>query len=177
MHRAAARLPPPPCVLFERGRMMRKQILLCMLLCLAAVVLYSCRAKRLPDGVSIESLFYETWFMMAGTETSLSISRENDGFAIVRTVGWEEPSRRARVSEEMGKNVADILREHNVLSWDGFSGHDPMIDDGKSFTLSIAFDNGTTISARGTNRRPKGMGQAMREIEDLFDQFLREPEQ
>ena len=156
---------------------MRKPILLCILLGLAAAVMCGCRAKRLPEGVSIESLSYETRFMMAGTETSLSISRENDGFTVVRTVGWEEPSCRARVSEEMGKNVADILREHNVLSWEGFSGYDPMIADGESFTLTIAFDDGTTISARGTNKRPKGMGQAMREIENLFDQLLWEPEQ
>ncbi|MBR5289079.1 MAG: hypothetical protein IKU34_10915 [Clostridia bacterium] len=156
---------------------MRKQILLCILLGLAAVVLWGCRAKRLPEGVSVETLRYETWFMMAGSETSLSISREDDGFTVVRTVGWEEPSRRAHGSAQMGKNIADILREHDVLSWDGFSGHDPLIDDGESFTLTIAFDDGTTISARGTNRRPKGMGQAMREIENLFDQLLWEPEQ
>ena len=156
---------------------MRKQILLCILLVLAAAVLCGCRAKRLPEGVSIESLSYETRFMMAGSETSLSISRENDGFVIVRTVGWKESSRRARGSAQMGRNVADILRKHDVLSWDGFSGYDPLIADGESFTLSIAFDDGTAISARGTNKRPKGMGQAMREIENLFDQLLWEPEQ
>ena len=156
---------------------MRKQVLLCILLGLAAVVLCSCRAKRLPESVSIESLCYETRGMMAGAETSLSIFREDNGFEIVCTGGGGEPSRRARASEEMGRSVADILREHNVLSWDGFSGHDLMILDGESFTLRIAFDDGTAISARGTNASPQEMGQALREIENLFDQLLWEPEQ
>lgn len=156
---------------------MRKSILCCLLIGLVVIVLCSFRTKRLPEGVGLESFRYETSGMMAGAETSLSIFREQDGFVIVRTGNWGEPSRRARGSAEMGKKIANILCENHALSWDGFSGHDSMMLDGKSFELTIAFDDGTTISARGTNRRPKGMGQALQEIENLFDQLLWETEQ
>ena len=111
---------------------MRKSILCCLLIGLVIIVLRSFWTKRIPEGVGIESFRYETYGMMAGTEMSLSILREED---------------------------------------------DSMILDGESFRLTIAFDDGTIISARGTNRRPKGMGQALREIENLFDQLLWETEQ
>ena len=85
--------------------------------------------------------------------------------------------RRAYVEQTVGGQVTDILRAHDALSWNGFEKSNPLVMDGSSFILSITFDDGTTISARGTNSYPKGLSAAMREIEDLFDRFLREPEQ
>ena len=156
---------------------MRKQILLCVLLFLAAALLGGCQRKRLKDGVLIESFSYETVGTAMGSETALSIVREGDGFTVTQSFGGGRTVRRAYVGQTDGAQATDILRAHNALAWDGFAKSDPHMLDGTSFSLSIALSDGTAISARGTNSYPKGLSAAVKEIRDLFDRFLREPEQ
>ena len=157
--------------------MMRKQILLCFLLFLAAALLGGCQRKRLKEDVLVESFSYETIGTAMGSETELSIVREGDGFAVTQSSGGGHTVRSAYVEQAVGGQVTDILRAHNALSWNGFAQSDPHMLAGTSFTLFIAFDDGTTISARGTNSYPKGLSAAVQEIRDLFDRFLRESEQ
>lgn len=156
---------------------MRKQILLCFLLFLAAALLSGCQRKRLKEDVLVESFSYETIGTAMGSETEISIVREGDGFTVTQSFGGGRTVRRAYVGQTVGAQATDILRAHNAFAWNGFAKSDPHILDGTSFTLFIAFDDGTTISARGTNSYPKGLSAAVREIRDLFDRFLREPEQ
>jgi len=156
---------------------MRKQILLCFLLFLAAALLGGCQRKRLKEDVLVESFSYETVGTAMGSETTFSIVREDGGFTVTQSSGGGQFVRTAHVEREIMVQTTDILRAHNALAWDGFAQSDSRMLDGTSFTLSIAFDDGTTISARGTNSYPKGLSAAVREIKDLIDRFLRESEQ
>ena len=156
---------------------MRKQILICFLLFLAAALLGGCQRKRLKDGVLIESFSYETVGTAMGSETALSIVRDDGGFTVTERFANGATVRKAYVGQTVGAQATDILRAHNVLSWNGFAKSDPHMLDGTSFSLSIAFSDGTAISARGTNSYPKGLSAAVKEIRDLLDRFLREPEQ
>ena len=156
---------------------MRKQVLLCFLLFLAAALLGGCQRKRLAQDILLEYLCYETSGTAMGSETELSIVWEGDGFTVAQSSDEGQTVRSAYVEQTVGKQVTDILREHDVLSWDGYVKSNPRVLDGTSFTLSIDFGDGTTISARGTNSYPKELHAAMREIEDLFDRVLWESEQ
>ena len=156
---------------------MRKQVLLCFLLFLAAALLGGCQRKRLAQDVLLESFCYETIGTAMGSEMELSIIREGDGFAVTQSFDGEQTVRSAYVEQMVGEQVNDILRAHDALSWNGFEKSNPLVMDGSSFILSITFDDGTTISARGTNSYPKGLSAAVQEIEDLVDRFLSEPEQ
>ena len=156
---------------------MRKQILLCFLLFLAAALLCGCQRRRLKEDVLVESFSYETVGTAMGSETTFSIVREGDGFTVTQSAGGGKTVRSTYADQAAGAQATDILRAHDALAWNGFAKSDPHILDGTSFTLFIAFDDGTTISARGTNSYPKGLSAAVREIKDLFDRFLREPEQ
>ena len=156
---------------------MRKQILLCFLLFLAAALLGGCQRKRLKEDVLVESFSYETVGTAMGSETTFSIVREDGGFTVTQSFGGGRTVRRAYVGETAGAQATDILRAHNALSWDGYAKSDPRVLDGTTFTLSVAFDDGTNISAQGANNYPKGLSAAVGEIKNLFDQFLREPEQ
>lgn len=153
-----------------------RRFLLGILLLLIAFVLTGCR-KRLPDTATIETFVYETRGTAMGSETSLSIAREGDGFIVTQSFGGGQIVRTAHVGRDVVSQATEILRAHNALSWDGFAGSNPNISDGESFTMRIAFDDGSSVAARGTNSYPKGLGTAVHEIEDLFDRFLREPEQ
>lgn len=156
---------------------MRKQMLLCLLLFLAAALLGGCQKKRLKEDVLVESFSYETIGTAMGSETTFSIVREGDGFTVTQSAGGGKTVRSAYADQAAGAQATDILRAHNALSWNGFAKSDPHMLDGTSFTLFIAFDDGTTISARGTNSYPKGLSAAVKEIRDLLDRFLQEPEQ
>ena len=163
---------------FSKGeKMMRKQVLLCFLLFLAAALLSGCQRKRLAQDAVLESFLYETAGMAMGSETSFSIVREGDGFTVTQSSGGGQFVRTAHVEPEIMVQMTDILRAHNALAWNGFARSDPHMLDGTTFTLSVAFDDGTTISAQGANNYPKGLSAAVGEIKNLFDQFLREPEQ
>ena len=157
--------------------MMRKQVLHCLLLLLAIALLSGCHRKRLDGDILVESFLYETFGTEMSSERTFSIVCEEDGVTITQSSGGGQFVRTAHVVQKIMVRVTDILREHDVLSWDGYAKYDPRVLDGTSFTLSIDFGDGTTISAQGTNSYPKGLSAAMREIEDLFDRFLRESEQ
>lgn len=156
---------------------MRKQILLCFLLFLAAVLLGGCQRKRLAQDALLESFCYETAGMAMGSETSFSIVREGDGYAVTESLGGGHIVRSAHIGRETAAQLTDILREYDALSWDGYAKFNPRVLDGASFTLSVAFDDGTTISAWGANSYPKGLSAAVGEIKNLIDRFLSEPEQ
>ena len=153
-----------------------RRFLLGILLLLIAFVLTGCR-KRLPDTATIETFVYETRGMAMGSETSFSIAREGDGFTVTQSSGGGQIVRTAHAGHEVGVTITDILRTHNAHAWNGFAKSDPLVLDGTSFSLFIVFDDGTTISARGTNSYPKGLSAAVREIQSLFDRFLSEPDQ
>lgn len=114
---------------------MRKQILLCFLLFLAAALLGGCQKKRLKDGVLIESFSYETVGTAMGSETALSIVRDDGGFTVTQSSGGGRTVRRAYVGQTAVAQATDILRAHNALSWDGFAKSDPHMLDGTSFSL------------------------------------------
>jgi len=163
---------------FSKGeKMMRKQVLLCFLLFLAAALLSGCQRKRLAQDALLESFLYETAGMEMGSETLFSIVQEGDGYVVTESLGGGTIIRIVHVGQENAAQATDILRAYNALSWDGFAVSDPNIADGESFTLRIAFDDGSSVAARGTNSYPKGMTAAVREIQNLFDRFLSEPEQ
>ena len=156
---------------------MRRQLLLCFLLFLASALMSGCQRKRLAQDVLLESFCYETVGTAMGSETRLSIVREGNGFTVIQSSGGGRNVRSAHVGQEAGGQMTGILRAHNALAWNGFAKSDPRMLDGTSFTLSIAFDDGTTILAQGANNYPKGLSAAVGEIKNLFDQFLWEPEQ
>jgi hypothetical protein len=146
------------------------------MLLLAVCVFAGCQ-KRLPDTATIETFVYETRGTAMGSETSFSIAREGDGFIVTQSAGGGQIVHTAYVGRETVAQATDILRAHNVLSWNEYAESNPLVLDGTSFSLFIVFDDGTTISARGTNSYPKGLSAAVREIQSLFDRFLSEPDQ
>ena len=156
---------------------MRKQILFCILLFLAAALLGGCQRKRIAQDALLESFFYETIGTAIGSETTFSIVREDDGFIVTQSSGGGQFVRTAYAERETMVQATDILRAHDALAWNGFAKTNPHVLDGTSFILHIAFDDGSAISARGTNSYPKGLSAAIQEIKDLFDRFLSELEQ
>lgn len=72
------------------------------------------------------------------------------------------------VDEDFVQKVTDALDTYGVRRWDGFSGCDRRVLDGRSFTLSLRYGGGGHVSAHGYMRWPKGY----REFRDAMDELF-----
>ena len=61
-----------------------------------------------------------------------------------------------------------VIDRYCLKKWDGFSKSDRNVLDGSSFYFSAHFDDGSSISANGYMRYPKGYGEVKAALDGLF---------
>ncbi len=66
------------------------------------------------------------------------------------------------------ERLEQIVRDHNVAAWNGFSRSQKNVLDGDSFHLYIRMANGETLGAGGYEAWPEGYGSVRGELESLF---------
>ena len=88
----------------------------------------------------------------------------------------EDDEQSAIMSTEDATALMEIINRHNLWKWHGFSQSDPLMMDGTSFSLRVAFADGTVIEARGSNRYPSTYSAACAEIDTLFSKYIKELE-
>ncbi len=77
---------------------------------------------------------------------------------------WQE----AIVDADFLSSMESLLHRYNVQGWDGFDGRPFLrVDDGKSFDLSIRFQNGTGVEAMGYAKFPRGFSDFEKELYHL----------
>ena len=81
-----------------------------------------------------------------------------------------------RISSETGEQLRHILMENDVEKWDGFRAPDsPAIELGMRFSLGIAMDTGSRISAYGYAEFPEGFDNIfpllVEFLEDLVSRY------
>ena len=86
--------------------------------------------------------------------------------------GAKEPLRRYADSR-LTEDLTNIIREYQVLSWDGFNKVAKDVLDGSGFSLSLELADGRRISAHGSNSFPKGYHKFERKIEAMFGPYQR----
>ena len=64
--------------------------------------------------------------------------------------------------------LALLVQRYDLEAWDGFSGYDPDVLDGESFSLTIQFADGGEISANGSNAFPPDYAAASHELAALL---------
>ncbi len=71
-------------------------------------------------------------------------------------------------SADVYKDLARCLSACNIISWNGFSGPSPAgMRDGGDFTLHVVLDDGTEISASGTNNYPQNYSTLLSALQQL----------
>lgn len=101
--------------------------------------------------------------------------REEDGkYTAYFWLADEEEPYPVPVDEVWVDQLQDIVYAYNVILWDGFNGSDSVLLDGDSFSISLTFSDGTTVSARGYGSFPAGYGDVSGKIEAHFLQLLPE---
>ncbi len=132
------------------------------------------RNKRVTVGeIKFFSLSY-SFGCMVNSNASYQLKWQDGGYvASVKPVN--EPDENAKsipVPDAFARGLENILKAHRVDKWNGFQKYDKLICDGKSFTLSVIFQDKSSLNARGYVRWPKGYGEVKKEIVALFETVL-----
>ena len=72
--------------------------------------------------------------------------------------------------------ISALLDELDLAAWDGYRQEDSAVLDGESFSLNVAFEDGSGIDAVGTNSFPDGYYEKKGAIQAFFEALMREYE-
>lgn len=70
------------------------------------------------------------------------------------------------------QQLQSLIDQHQLRNWDGFHETDSNVLDGYGFGLTIAFTDGSVVSASGSNSFPDGFSESKRVIDELFIGYL-----
>lgn len=68
--------------------------------------------------------------------------------------------------------LSALVAELALSEWDGFDQTDPDVLDGSSFSLDAAFEDGSTLTAHGSNSFPEGYSEKAARMEDFFKALM-----
>ena len=103
----------------------------------------------------------------------LELTREEDGTHLYA----EELFSGGRIADEkIGHDELDLIcelaGEYRVDLWDGFDENAKNVQDGSNFSLEITLADGSTISARGSNRFPAYYSEVSSSIRTLYGELM-----
>ncbi|MBQ4076400.1 MAG: hypothetical protein IJD65_01785 [Mailhella sp.] len=131
--------------------------------------------KALPP-TNLAALSFRVSGMVLGEDVRLYERMDKGGPVLVlsRVVGYSPDSRKEAVLDAAQLAELEALLEKNgVRSWDGFKGR-PRMDvlDGEGFSLSLAFRDGTQITASGENKFPADYRSFRHDLRLFADNIL-----
>ena len=150
---------------------MRKYILSAVLLALFVPFLTGC-AKPAEIGTIETFSFRQTAGAMMYASTYYGFARADDGSctATIKPAGVpDEQAQVFTVDEDFARALESVLREHEVGRWNGFHKSNSRVSDGRSFSLSVQMQDGTTIEAGGYMKFPKNYAPAADAVAALFE--------
>ena len=122
----------------------------------------------------------------AGSEQTVRLGNVRP-FAVMRTAevnsidgmqGYGYPKVYGAIPVFLGLDAAfsALLDELDLAAWDGYRQEDSTVLDGESFSLNVAFEDGSGIDAVGTNSFPDGYYEKKGAIQAFFEALMREYE-
>lgn len=147
-----------------------KRIVVIMSL-LSLLPLWSCaRSGGKKNDAHIMSFSYHFDGTRGGNSHNYDVRVEDD--KAILTIEEMAHQDYGEMTDSAGMDFMEALealcRKHGVQQYDGFNGYDRDICDGKGFSLSIRYDNGTHVNAHGMNDFPMGYGAFEEALHELF---------
>ena len=78
----------------------------------------------------------------------------------------------AKIGNDVLDRICELAGEYRVDLWDGFDENAKNVQDGSNFALDITLADGSTISARGSNRFPAYYSEVSSEIRTLYGELM-----
>ena len=152
-------------------------IILVIIIVLLLVLLYLSRQEEYNkpiENIKSMHLSYSNGYMM-NANTIYDLSCEDK--CIVKIKPYLIPDNEAKeyeVSEDTMKSLEKLLSDYSVRKWDNFHKSDQYVLDGDSFSFSLYFNDGTSISASGYMMWPENYRSVRDGISTLFDSYIKE---
>ena len=126
--------------------------------------------EKAEDSEMIESFFYSHSGESSDAIRSYEIRKTDRGYLvdISLLVGCK------RIILSMTEEEVTALAESlgDLSAWDGFSEDNPNMLDGESFHLDIAYADGSTVAAWGSNSFPEGYYDIKLAIHAFFQELM-----
>ena len=85
----------------------------------------------------------------------------------------QDDAKKVKLTDEVVKELENLLKKYKVDKWDGFNKHDPNVLDGRSFNLYIEMKDGQNISASGYMKWPDNFGEVAKELDNIFERLYK----
>ena len=148
----------------------RRLVFLCLLLS-DCMLLGACAPAAVPDSPLSRFSFSENSTYIRPVQGYEY--RAEDG---VRTVffhlTYEDEPLAVPVAASWADGLTGLISQYGMMSWNGFDKNDSLLLDGTQFSVSFAFADGTSVTARGYGRFPPNYSDATEAIEAHFLQLL-----
>ncbi len=128
----------------------------------------------ISEDASIEKMEYSyaaTYIGGIYTYSVLKTDEANRLEVVYMSINEDNPYT-ADVSDEDMKALTDIVRRYDMGSWDGYHKSNTNVLDGSSFSILVGLNDGTSISASGSNCGPKDYRAACREIVNILQPYI-----
>ena len=91
-------------------------------------------------------------------------------------IGETKRGRLATIELYLAYTFVLPVTDADLAAWDGYRQEDSAVLDGESFSLNVAFEDGSGIDAVGTNSFPDGYYEKKGAIQAFFEALMREYE-
>ena len=116
------------------------------------------------NGMMASTREYEVLKTVLGMEASMYDGSWQFNKMVSRKSCRQASERYNRQSYEF---FCEKLEQWGVRKWDGFSGSNPDVLDGEMFSLDIELEDGSLMSAHGSNAYPPNYGRFEEMLRDL----------
>lgn len=167
---------------------MKKCVLLCLLIC-AAALLSACRHQpggttnpaptSLPTTTSVGNAPLSYLYFAEGNACRKRVQgyeyrAEAGKHTAYFYLADEEELYPVPVDQAWVDTLTSYITQYNMMAWDGFSGSFDGLLDGTQFYAEFTFADGTAVKASGYGRFPENYGSASDAIDAHFMQLLPE---
>ena len=112
---------------------------------------------------------------IGGDSYSFQVTKQEDGSVLLKYESMELDSygeMERQVEPELLAALEDLYHKHQICQWEGFNKTNEYVLDGSGFSLRLAFQDGKSMSASGSNTWPDGYREYLADLRALIEPYL-----
>ena len=148
----------------------RRRVFLCLLLS-SCMLLCACAPAAVPDQPLSRFSFSESSSYIRPIQ-GYEYRMEDGAHRVFFHLAHADEPLAMPVEASWADGLSGLIRQYGMMGWNGFDKSDSLLLDGTQFSVSFAFTDGTSVTARGYGRFPPNYSDATEAVEAHFLQLL-----
>ena len=130
--------------------------------------------KHTTTSSSITSFSFSHNGETAESNYTISLQRTGDQASATVTCSPAGISVTKQVDVSLFDQLDSIVKDNQLDAWDGFNETNSEVLDGSGFSLTITYEDGSSITASGNNAFPAGFSNAFQQVRELFNTLVKQ---